>query len=104
MADVLTYRVSVDPAAADVVERVLTVTVDGQEVVDAAKTFEASATDLGTVSVPQGSAVVLSVVDVDDAGNKSDPALLAFAAEDTLPPAAPGGLGVVLVGEEESNA
>lgn len=104
MADVLTYRVSVDPAAADVVERLLTVTVDGQEVADAAKTFEPSATDLGVVNVPQGSSVVLSLVDVDDAGNKSEPALLAFSAEDTLPPAAPGGLGVTLVGEEESNA
>jgi len=104
MADVLVYRVSVDAAAGDVVERLLTVTVDGQEDAAAAKTFEPSATDLGTVRVPQDAEVVLSLVDVDDVGNKSEPAVLSFTAKDTVPPPAPGGFGVALVGEESQSA
>jgi hypothetical protein len=99
MANVLTYRVSVNaPVDADVVSRELTVTVNGVEstVVTAAGT----ATDLGSVDVPQDSKVVLSLVDIDDAGNKSAPATVEFTALDTLAPAQPGGFNVTLVSEK----
>jgi len=102
MADVLTYRVSVGPVVdGDVVTRELSVYVNGsdngpREV----RQYEATATDLGDVLVEQGSSVVLTVVDVDDAGNRSEPAVLEFVATDTLPPAQPGALGVTLVSEQ----
>lgn len=104
MADLLTYAVSVGPVVdGDVVERQLVVAVDGVVPVDEFTVFPADATDLGTITVPQGSSVVVTLVDVDDAGNRSEPAVLEFVAEDTLPPAAPGSLGVTLVGEKPAD-
>ena len=103
MSDVLTYRVSVGPAVdADVIERRLVVAVDGLVPADAVKVFPGAATELGEVSVPQGASVLLTLVDVDDAGNRSEPAELEFVAEDTLPPAQPGAFGVTLVREERA--
>jgi len=99
MANVLTYNVSVNaPVDGDVVSRELTVTVNGVElmVVNAV----GNATDLGSVDVPQDALVVLSLVDVDDAGNKSAPATVEFTAVDTLAPAQPGGFNVTLVSEK----
>ena len=103
MSDVLTYRVSVGPVVdADVIERHLVVAVDGIVTADGVKVFPGAATELGEVSVPQGASVLLTLVDVDDAGNRSEPAELEFAAEDTLPPAQPGAFGVTLVREERA--
>ncbi|NDD52739.1 hypothetical protein EBZ39_02465 [bacterium] len=100
MADILTYRVLVGPVVdADVVTRELSVYVDGSDVAREVRAYEPSATELGDVLVAQGSSVELRVVDIDDAGNRSEPAVLAFVAEDTLPPAQPGTLGVTLVSE-----
>lgn len=99
MADVLTYAVSAAPVVdGDVVSRELSVVINGldQPVVS----FPGNAVDLGTVEAPQDSEVVLRLVDVDDAGNRSDPAEVIFTAVDTLPPATPGALGVTLVGEK----
>ncbi len=102
MADVLVYKVSVGPVVdADVVERQLVVAVDGTAT-DDVKVFPADTTELGEISVPQGASVVLTLVDVDDAGNRSEPAVLEFVAADTLPPAQPGAFGVTLVREEKS--
>lgn len=53
------------------------------------------------IKVADGSAVVLTVVEIDDAGNKSDPSpALAFTAHDTIPPPAPGAPTVELLREE----
>lgn len=99
MADVLTYAVSAAPVVeGDVVSRELSVVVDGLE--QPVVSFPGYAVDLGTVDVPQNSEVVLRLVDVDDAGNRSEPAEVTFVAVDTLPPSAPGVLGVSLVGEK----
>lgn len=98
MGDVLTYQVSAGPVVDhDVVTRELSCVVDGGEAV--VSTFAGSATDLGLVTVPQGADVVLSLVDIDDAGNRSDAAVVSFVAADTIPPAAPGAFGVTLIGE-----
>lgn len=100
MADLLTYRISADaPKDADVVERLLTVSVDGQDVSDYAKSAAPDTTEFGEINVLQGAAVVVTLVDVDDAGNKSEPAEFSFVAQDTIPPAQPGSLGVTLVSE-----
>ena len=99
MANVLTYRVSVNaPVDGDVVSRELTVTVNGVE--STVVTTVGTATDLGSVEVPQDALVVLSLVDVDDAGNKSPPATVEFTAVDTLAPSQPGGFNVTLVSEK----
>ncbi len=98
MADVLTYAVSAAPPVdSDVVTRELSVAVNG--VKRAVTTHAGSSVDLGSVDVPQDAEVVLLLVDVDDAGNRSEAAELKFVAVDTIAPAAPGALGVSLVGE-----
>jgi hypothetical protein len=100
MADILTYAVSVNPVVdADVVSRELSVYVDGSEAAREVRSYPSDAAGLGTVSVPQNSAVVLQLVDIDDAGNRSEPAVLEFTATDTIAPAVPGNLGVTLVDE-----
>ncbi len=104
MADVLVYKVSVGPVVdKDVVERQLVVAVNGVEV-DETTTFSADSTDLGEIRVKQDDKVLLTLVDVDDAGNRSEPAVFEFVAVDTLPPAQPGAFGVTLVAEEEADA
>ena len=98
MADKLTYEIVVgSPAAVDVVSRELTVVVDG--VYNDPVAYAADTLSFGQVTVPQDSEVIVSVVDVDDAGNRSEPATLVFTALDVVPPPAPGGVSVVLVGE-----
>jgi len=98
MADVLTYAVSAAPAVeSDVVVRELSVIINGVE--QAVVSFPGYTLDLGEVDVPQDADVVLRLVDVDDAGNRSDPAEMYFTAVDTLPPSVPGGLNVSLVAE-----
>ena len=98
MADLLTYRVSAPaPVDADVVARELLVVVNGLP--KPVAVFPASTTDLGVVEVEQDAEVIVSLRDVDDASNYSEPAVLEFVATDTLPPAQPGSLGVVLESE-----
>ena len=100
MADKLTYRVSVAPSVdGDVVTRRLSVTVGGADSPREVRDYEPSATELGDVIVDEGEAVVLQLVDIDNAGNQSEPAVLEFVAQDTIAPAQPGALGVTLVAE-----
>lgn len=95
----LIYSVSAGPVVdKDVVTRELSVVVDGGQ--PATTTFPSTATELGEVKVEQGGKVVLSLVDIDDAGNRSQPATVEFVAADTIPPAKPGEFGVNLVREE----
>jgi hypothetical protein len=98
MPDVLTYLVSAAPAVSgDVVTRLLTVSVNGEDM--GTTELPGSATELTTFSVPQNAEVVVTLVDVDDAGNKSEATQYSFVAVDTIPPVAPGAIGVTLVGE-----
>ena len=98
MADLLTYSVVAAPASApDVVSRELVVAINGE--VQPVVYFAGATTDFGTVDAPQNSEVALTLTDVDDAGNRSESTSLVFVALDTLPPSAPGSIGVTLVGE-----
>lgn len=102
MADMLTYTIVAAPVVAgDVVSREFSVTVDGED--RPLQTYNAGVTDLGSVTVPQDSNVVLSLVDVDDAGNRSEPAVVEFVAADTIAPGKPGAISVTLVGETTEN-
>jgi len=93
----LVYAVTAGaPVDHDVVARELSVTVgDSTET----KTVAGSTTDLGEVTVAQDSEVTMSLVDIDDAGNRSEPAVVTFTATDTIPPAKPGEFGVSLLRE-----
>lgn len=103
MADSITYRVSAGaPVSGDVVSRLVTVVVD--EVTQGTTAYSGSAVDFGNITVPQDASVTVLLVDVDDAGNKSEPASVSFVAADTIPPAQPGFLGVTVVGETHETA
>jgi hypothetical protein len=82
----------------DVAERRLSVTVNGE--VRETKPFAPETTTFGELSFADNDNVVLSLVDVDDAGNVSSPAVVEFVALDTVAPAAPGEFGVSFVREE----
>lgn len=102
MANILTYSISVAaPVDADVVSRELVVTVDG--VSRDSVEFSGTSTDLGSIDVPEGASVQLSLVDVDDAGNSSVPASVDFVAADTLAPGQPGAFTVSLVAERSES-
>lgn len=95
----LVYAVTAgQPVDSDVVARELTVVVDGAVV--STESFNGDETNLGEVKVPQDSSVVLTLVDIDDANNRSQPATVEFKATDTIAPAAPGSFGVTLSREE----
>lgn len=96
----LVYSVSAGaPVDADVTVRELLVTVNGEQLGEPVM-FNGSATSLGEVRVEQNSVVSLTLVDIDDAGNRSQPATIEFTATDTIPPAQPGSFGVTLAREE----
>ena len=95
----LIYNVTAGPVVdTDVVERRLTVTVNGE--VSQNTTNSSDTTSFGEFSFSENDNVVLTLVDVDDVGNVSSPAVLEFSAADTIPPAKPGEFGVTLVREE----
>lgn len=85
------------PVDNDVVERRLVVTVNGEAV--STDVYAATIINLGEKVFQDGDIVKLSLVDVDDVGNISEPAIIEFVAADTLPPSMPS-IGVTLVREE----
>ncbi len=94
----LVYELTCAPTTeVDVVERRLVVNVNGEVV--STDTYSKDTTSLGERSFAQGDNVVLSLVDVDDVGNVSEPAIVEFTAMDTIAPSTPG-LSVTLVREE----
>jgi hypothetical protein len=84
------------PAGHDVVSRKLTVATDGGAPVE-------SVIAPDTSSVPgegaQGATLVVTLQDTDDAGNVSAESSATFTLVDTIPPAAPGAIGLVVTGE-----
>jgi hypothetical protein len=94
----LVYELTCAPTTeVDVVERKLVVTVNGEVV--STDSYSRDTTSLGERTFAQGDNVVLSLVDIDDAGNVSEPAMVEFTALDTIAPSTPG-LTVTLVREE----
>jgi hypothetical protein len=95
----LIYNVTAGPVSdKDIVERRLAITVNGET--RNSSPFAPDVTNFGELSFSQGDNVVISLVDVDDAGNVSQPATLEFTAADTIAPAKPGEFGVTLSREE----
>lgn len=94
----LVYKLSLPQTGAfDVVKRVLVVAFDGVAQPDLVLDGKAVETLL---AVPENVSVVVALKDVDDAGNESPLSTpLNWVAKDTLPPAQPGLLSVVLVEE-----
>lgn len=96
----LVYSVTCNsPVDYDVVLRRLSTTVNGEEKME--KSYPAVTVNFGEFKFKENDEVSLSLVDVDGAGNVSEPAKVSFVALDTIPPSAPTGLNVVLVRQEQ---
>lgn len=97
--DLIKFVVSVpEEATADVVKREVTVTLaDGS--VSSVDVVGRAAGDSAEFSGPQDSEVTVSVVNVDDAGNKSEPRVKVETLKDTFAPPEPGEIALKVTGE-----
>ena len=94
----LVYAISCDPTISnDVVERRLTVKVNGE--IRDELSYDPTTKDMGEQVFLDGDNVTLTLVDVDDVGNISDPAIIEFIAADTIHPEKPG-FNITLIREE----
>lgn len=82
---------------ADVVSQELTIDIDG---VSNTESYAKDATTSNEFSAADNANVTLSLVYVDDAGNRSEARVQMFVATDTIAPAQPGEVGVNLIREE----
>lgn len=96
--DVMIYNVELPPAVShDVVARKLTVAREGVSPVEIDLPKDALLVE--NLTGPQDSVVTLSLVDIDDAGNESEPSVATFTLVDNIPPAKPGEIAIAIVGE-----
>lgn len=86
------------PGATDVVKRELTLTFEGQE--PQVLELAGAATQVSSKG-PQDTKLTLSLVDIDDAGNRSDARVQDALLADVIPPAQPGEMQIVVTGEED---
>jgi hypothetical protein len=80
----LIYIVTAPPASDNVVERRFTIEMAGIDPVT--QTFGTGDTALGQVAAPEGAEVTLTLVDVDDAGDASEPLVRSFVAATSAEP------------------
>lgn len=91
------------PSAADVVSRELRVAVAGQDAV--LTILDCTATEFSDARLvgEDNALVAVSLVDVDDAGNRSEPREQEFRLIDTIAPPKPGEIGLAVIAEDLSN-
>jgi hypothetical protein len=98
-SDVLIYQINLpQPGATDVVKRELTIATPDQpdSVMELAPDLLAVEGQKG----PQDAKIKLTLVDIDDAGNRSEPRIQEFTLTDTIAPPEPGEIGIAVTGEE----
>lgn len=83
--------------APDVVEREFTLQVNGGE--KDVRSLSGDARVVEGLAVEEGSSIELLLVDIDDAGNRSEPSGLITTVRDTFPPAKPGDMRMTVTGE-----
>jgi hypothetical protein len=84
-------------SAKDVVARELTVSVDGVETVES---LNGDSVESQVYSGLDNAAVAGRLVDIDDAGNRSEPSEFTFVLVDTIAPPAPGQVGLKVTAED----
>lgn len=84
-------------SAKDVVARELTVSVDGVETVES---LNGDSLESQVYSGLDNVAVAGRLVDIDDAGNRSEPSEFTFVLVDTIAPPAPGQVGLKVTAED----
>lgn len=86
-------------AAMDVVKRHLQVQL-GTGAEPQVFELDKNVTETEEFRAPQGTVVTGSLIDEDDAGNRSEPSTFEFTLEDTIAPPQPGQVGLVVTNEE----
>ena len=86
------------PGAPDVVARRLSYQIGGKEPV--VLDLDGLALETEELRASDNEPIVGSLVDIDDAGNQSEPRDFEFVIVDTIPPPQPGELGVRVVSED----
>jgi hypothetical protein len=96
--DMIQFKVVLPEVAdSDVVSRELSVKIgEGEPDV---RIVAAGVVEVEGFEGPQNAPVVLSLLDIDDAENRSEPSTLETVLADTFPPAKPGELSLVATGE-----
>lgn len=84
-------------SADDVVSRELTVSVGGADPVMV--TLAGDTVNSQEMAGEQGAAISGSLVDIDDAGNRSPARDFSFTLQDTIAPPQPGDVGIVVTSE-----
>lgn len=85
------------PGASDVVSRKLSVQIGNADPVELTLAVSEPAPEM---SGNDNDIVQGSLVDIDDANNPSDPSSFNFVLTDTIPPPAPGQVGLQVIREE----
>ena len=98
MSDSLLFVVYLPPKSApDVVARELTVEINGSiQVLE----LDADSSEVPALSGPDGASVILSLVDIDNAGNRSEASVFSTELKDTIAPPKPGMLGLEVTAED----
>lgn len=87
-------------AAPDVVKRELTVQIAGVVTTTVLEGATLNDATVGGLKGLQDAALHLELVDIDDAGNRSQPSVFDGVLVDTFAPPAPGQLGIKAIGED----
>lgn len=100
MADKLTFNVTVpaEVGANDVVKREAKVTLPDGTLTEVAIEGNGAA-KLGPFVGSEGDVVAAEVVNIDNAGNRSEPRTASLTLLDTIAPAAPGEIGLEVIAE-----
>lgn len=98
MADLIQFKIVLPPKSApDVAVRELTVTI-GDGTADI-RNLSADASVLDGLEGAQGATVSVSLVDVDDQGNRSSASTASLVLTDNVAPPQPGEIGLEITGE-----
>lgn len=94
----LTFKLVLPPpGASDVVARELTYSIGGGTT--STEQLDGGATEFGGLVGNDNEPVAVSLVDIDDAGNRSEARSQTFTLTDTLAPPQPGEMGLVIESE-----
>lgn len=97
-SDMLQFKLLLPPPGAkDVVERKLSVSVNGSPTINVS--YPGSATESEVIACPDDAEVNGTLVDIDDRGNQSPASEFSFVVTDTIAPPKPGEIGLQVVAE-----
>ena len=96
--NMLQFKLSLPPGSApDVVSQELTMTIGALP--PTVETFPVAQTETGGYEGVEDADIAASLIDIDGAGNRSQPHNQIFVLRDTVPPGEPGDMGLIVTGQ-----